>query len=288
MENQFQSLDWTVEKRPLQLADGTETPFYAVVRTDNNDVFASVKKGYALFQNRQMIDLVNAVSSHANAPVHRAGVLDGGRKVFVQLKSPMQINGIGENNDRVDFYTTCINSHDGTTALSWGNSSLTISCSNTFYQNVKRLKDQNRAKHTQRSIEEVLGMIDSSKKMLEAVNLSAEMTADKMVAMSRKSVSEDQINRFIAAMVDVDFARPTQDINAKKFNRANSLRDAVWAEMNQKGRTAWGMFNGVTKFTTHISGNNAERRESSKMVGSHTVLDNKAFELAFNLSGAKL
>ena len=131
-------------------------------------------------------------------------------------------------------------------------------------------------------------MIDSSKKMLEAVNLSAEMTADKMIAMSKKSVSKDQINRFIAAMVDVDFARPTQDINAKKFNRANSLRDAVLAEMGQKGRTAWGMFNGVTKFTTHISGNNESRRESSKMVGSNTVLDNKAFELAFNLSGAKL
>jgi len=124
--------------------------------------------------------------------------------------------------------------------------------------------------------------------MIDLALLNAEMTADKMVAMSKKSVSASQIDRFINAMVDVDFGRDTKDINAKKLNRANSMRDAIMSEMNQKGRTAWGMFNGVTKFTTHLSGNNAERRESSKMIGSHTTLDNKAFELAFNLSGASI
>jgi hypothetical protein len=279
MNNSFETLNWLVQKEQLFLADGTPTDIFAVVRQDNRDVFTSVKSGYAEFQNHQMLELVKSISSVANMEIHKAGCFQGGRKTYVQLVSPVSIDGIGDNKDKVNFYSTCLNSHDGTTALSWGSTNITISCKNTFHRAVKSMNSS--ARHTRRSIDEVLNMISLNMPMIDESVLEAERTAETMMAMSKKLVKPRDVEEFIKNIFKVDFAVDTKEnTNAKRFNRAEVLKEAIRSEMAQKGNTAWGMFSGLTKFTTHLSSKNADSREANKYSGIYNNMDNVGFKLA--------
>ena len=279
-------LDWKVTKEPMFLQDGTPTNHFAVVREDTREVFASVGKNYMPFQNSDMLALVKSVAEFTDAEVHKAGYFSNGKKVFIQLASPVRLDGIGNNNDTVQFYSTCLNSHDGTTPVSWGSSSITISCMNTFNASLKSLKKQGLSvRHSEGTINPLLEQIMHYKQAFEDSVDSSYRIADKMHLMSKAEVTSKQVTAFIDSVFNVDFSSTNLDsINRKKFNRAVELRDAVMSEMAQKGHTAWGMFNGVTKFTTHLSNKNQDVRDSSKMVGPNIILDNNAFNLAYKIA----
>ena len=92
-----------------------------------------------------MLEGVKALpSEYANTlSVYKAGSINGGRKVFLQLA----IEGDGfVNGDRIKRYITLIDSNDGSTGLSVGVSDLTMSCQNQFFQFYK--DGQSRFKHT--------------------------------------------------------------------------------------------------------------------------------------------
>jgi phage/plasmid-like protein (TIGR03299 family) len=279
-------LDWKVNKERMFLEDGTPTNHFAVVREDTREVLASVGKNYTLFQNSDMLALVRNVAEFTDAPVHKAGYFSNGKKVFIQLASPVKLDGIGINNDTVRFYSTCLNSHDGTTPVSWGSSSVTISCMNTFNASMKSLKKQGMSvRHSAGTINPLLEQIMYYKQAFDESVDASYGIADKMYFMSKAEVTSRQVTAFIDSVFDVDFSSTNLDsINRKKFNRAVELREAVMSEMAQKGHTAWGMFNGVTKFTTHLSNKNQDVRDSSKMVGPNIILDNSAFNLAYKMA----
>jgi hypothetical protein len=55
-------LNWKVGKEPLCLPNGSVTPFFGVVRKDNNAVFATCKESYTPFQNSELAEMLIRLS----------------------------------------------------------------------------------------------------------------------------------------------------------------------------------------------------------------------------------
>jgi len=270
-------LGWNVIKTPMYTkVDGVEreTPYYAIQRDDNGDVFQSVTGRYEIFQNSELFELADSVASATLLPVAKAGVIAGGRLVYVQLLQNT-LSGIGANNDSVRQYITCLNSHDGTKSVSWGITNFTISCQNTF--NRAHKEASNKVKHTLTSISRLRD--DVSKVMaLQGENRRLE---DMIFELEAQQVDNDYIDKFLENITGIrirDGREALTDIHGRAINRAERILESVESEMAQKGRTKWGLWSGVTHYTTHVAGRESTRG-ISKMSGTSQVLDERALEL---------
>jgi hypothetical protein len=269
-------LNWKVEKKVLQM-DGKDTPFYGIQRQDTGTVFTTCKESYIPFQNTELAEMLIRMSEKTGFEIHNGGKFNAGAKLFFQLKSPNILKGIGENMDTVEGYLTGINSHDGTTSLKWGETNITISCKNTFYSALKKLK--NSARHTasihdkvENAIREILGLVEEEKNLFDTFIQLSEKRADKAI-----------ISKLVRNITDVDIldVKYKENNSTYAINRTNDLLGSIASEMKQKGDTLWGLFSGVTHYTNYKmpipSRENA--RTESIYTGTGADINNTALQL---------
>lgn len=272
-------LGWDVQKVVLQTPDGEESGFFGVQREDTGKVFCTVRDGYKPFQNSELFELADAVANETNLPVHKAGMFDDGGKVFIQLNTG-SLTGIGSNNDTVQTYVTCVNSHDGSSAIRWGHSNLTISCSNTFH--AVRGKLSNSSRHTEKMHER----IKISLNQIRLVRDAQDRLNEKLYELSEHSIGDNDIDKFLSNITGLPMNLTEDELRGKfhgrAVNRALDIENAVKDELSYKGNNLWALFNGVTKYTTHVYGRTGTR-EHSKMLGQAASLDERALDLVTNM-----
>ena len=277
-------LRWEVSKQPLLLPSGHESGFYGIVRDDTQKTFTTAKEGYTPYQNSELAELLIRISEKTGYDIHSGGMFNGGGKVYIQLNTGNQIQDIGKDRTQVKGFITGINSHDGTTSLRWGNANITISCMNTFAMAMKQLKQS--ARHTasihdrvEQSIREITGIVEAERSLF-----------DTFVRLSTMPVTKQAIVNVVREVTDVDL-NMTKSQAADKFstyaiNRSEELMNSITREMNGKGETMWGLFSGVTHYTSHVlpipKRDNA--RLESKYTGTGYDIDNRVMSLITNLS----
>lgn len=257
------NLDWEVAVEPLVLADGTPTSFNAVVRQDNRDTFACVKK-YQPFQNQDLLRLGYALSEHSNMDIGKVMSIDGGRKILLQLRNE-PITGIGKNHDTIEQYVTVLNSHDGSSQLRWGLTNTTVSCKNQFFTIGKNMQS---ARHTKNMMAQAQSMVDE----LEAMKEVQFLLADSLKSLAIVPADKNMIDDFLYAMTGCD-----DDSHGKTIKKTDDLHRCVLQEMAYKGNNLWAVFEGATYYSTH-HGTRPKTREVSKIQGSLNKWDQKAFE----------
>ena len=67
------NLNWSVSKQRLLLQNGTETPYYGIVRDDNSTVFTTCKEAYTPFQNAQLAEMLIRISEKTGYSIHSGG-----------------------------------------------------------------------------------------------------------------------------------------------------------------------------------------------------------------------
>ena len=270
-------LRWEVSKQELLLPSGDPTGFYGIVREDNNKVFATCKDGYVPFQNSELAELLIRISEKTGYSIHSGGMFNGGGKVYLQLNTGNEITNLGKNGTSVKGFVTGINGHDGTTALKWGAVNFTVCCRNTFAMAQREL--QQSAKHTQSihdkveaSVRQVLGIADQERSIF-----------DQFIRLSEVPVSRDNIAKIVRQVTDVDItltnSQASQKYSTYAVNRSGELLDSIASEMQAKGDTLWGLFSGVTHYTSHklpVPKRDNARLES-KYTGTGLSVDNQAF-----------
>lgn len=264
-------LNWTVEKRPLFLPGNIETEFFGVTRTDNNKVFACVKDSYEPYQNSELVQLVNEAANNVGLDVTNGGYFKGGALTFLQLNSG-SISGLGENNDTVKKFITALNSHDGSVSLKWALSNITISCMNTFNYAAKELSFK--AKHTTSMREKIYDIIHQIEKAQEAET----KLYDIFFKFAEVPIGKKEIEKTVKLMLDINLSDDKKDISTYKYNRLSDLSASINKETKEKGNTLWGLFSGVTHYTTHKINKQEANRFQSKNIGTGYNLDNKVFE----------
>lgn len=282
-------LDFEIQKVPL-FAFGKdfqtiETSYFGLLNTKSGEVINSVKEGYTISQNAEVVEMVmRGIAPFSDKlDVSFGGALNGGRKVFLQLK----IEGKKKvGNDTLTQYVTIIDSNDGSTSLSIGIGDVCMRCSNQFFKFYKagNAKFRHTATIEQR-IKEIPMLIEialnESLRQIELYN--------KFVSTP---VTRSLANQMIKSIIGYDREFTAMDELSKKSTKAINILDAISTdietEFNQVGLNAWALLGGITRYTTHTQ--SVPKRENSRneslMSGGGYKMNQKALDFVTELVGA--
>jgi hypothetical protein len=264
-------LNWNVRTETTQTESGIILPNIALVREDTNEILGVHSTNYVPYQNEQLMELLDRVSNYTGLDIHRGGMFGGGKKVFIQLKS----NDLRLGNDRIEGFVTGVNSFDGTTSLAFGNSNLTISCQNTFFAAYKNLEKVRHTKNMVHRVDEICRGIDG-------IVQEEQQMFDTIKKMSETRFSQETKDRVIKSLFDIDM-----DIQLVNYHNENGLSTNVknklsrmyidmGGELQEKGDNVWGLFSGVTKYTTHSL--SKDDNTENKMFGAYGNRERKIFK----------
>jgi len=257
-------LNWTVREEEVQTASGIIiSDKKALVRDDNNRVLSIHGKGYQPYQNHQLIELLDKVSQQVGLPIHRGGSFGDGEKVFIQLKS----SDFRLGNDKLEGYITGVNSFDGSTSLAFGPSNITISCMNTFFAAFRNL--ETKVRHTKN----MSMRIDDICRSLEYVLQEEKELFQNIQKLSDIRIGEkdqDWVSRILFDIEkDVDLNK-VDSLSSVTRNKLSRFEIDLNGELQSKGDNLWGLFSGVTKWTTHsMNRGDSTKNEENKMFSTY-------------------
>ena len=263
-------LNWTVREESLTTESGIIIPQQkAIIRDDTNTVLSVHGEGYYPYQNHQLIELLDKVSQQVGLPIHKGGMFGDGKKVFIQLKS----NDLKLGTDRVEGFITGVNSFDGSTSLAFGPSNVTISCQNTFFAAFRNM--DTKVRHTKNMVMRVDEICRGLERVIEEEAVMFEdikqMADTKMTKENQEWVSRVLFN--IEREVNLNDEKGLSTVTRNKLSR---FEIDLNGELKDKGDSLWGLFSGVTKYTTHsmIKGDNSE----NKMFGVYGQRERNIFK----------
>lgn len=261
-------LDWTVRAEGIKTESGIIIPkTKCIIRDDTNHPLGIHKDGYEPYQNHELLELLFKVSEKTGLNFHSGGFLGKGEKVWFQLKSDSHKMG----NDRIDGFITGINSFDGRTALSFGNSSKTISCQNTFWMAYREVETKIRHSSMMRpQLEDILKGIErllvEEKRMFETINRLNEVRITPEV--------KELVTKLLFDIPMKDRFEPSE-LSTNKQNKIVRFQNDFMTEISDKGDNLWGLFSSVTRYSTHSMLKDGKDNTPSKIVGSAGTKDRK-------------
>jgi len=244
-------LDFKIIKTPLVAnynGSVIESDYFGLINSKSGNVINSVKGSYYVSQNDEIVDLVlHGISKFGSQlQVTKAGSINDGRKVFLQLK----IEGVGKvNEDVIEKYITIIDSNDGSTSLSVGIGDLTMSCQNQFYKFYKAGESKFRhSESMQKRISEIPMLVEL------ALNQSMEQI-EFYNRLSKVSVTKRLVHEAVKNLLGYDkvITSPEKfaELTTKSINHMEKLYSHIEKETQQKGVNLFGLHSGVTSWTTH-------------------------------------
>lgn len=288
-------LDYKLEKRQLQMADGRKVDRFAVVRTDNGAIVAdAIGPDYKLLQNDRAFEWFRPYLDGGLATLECAGELFGGSRVWVLAKlNRTQDVIVPRADDTVAAYITLAHAHDGTMAIRAGFTGQRIVCHNTLSValgeggliKIRHSKSAGQAlKAAQDTILAAGQQFDKAAEIFRALAATkfnnTQLTA-YLQALFPRATSKKEIEAQARATHGAgDFAslleRPAhiEDMDAPKFSRAH---DKIVEILESGGRgldlpgvqgTAWAAYNAVTEYLTWEHGRTEDARFDNVMFGA--------------------
>jgi hypothetical protein len=263
------NLNWTVRQEELQTISGISIPNKkAIVRDDNNMIVGLHSDGYVPYQNHELMDLLHQVSGRTGLEIHRGGEFKDGGRIYVQLKG----NDLKLGNDRIEGFLTGVNSFDGSTSLAFGHSNTTISCMNTFFRVMSGL--QNKVRHTKSmslKVEDICRRLDIVlQEEKETFRFITELSETRFDDLLKEKVTR----KLFGIKPEVDL-NDEDALSTRTRNNLSRFYIDLNGELSQKGDNMWGLFSGVTKYTTHSYSKNDNTE--AKMFGGIGQVEQEIF-----------
>lgn len=282
-------LDWEVKKVPLMLADGSGRVLddaMATQRADDGTILGVVGEKYEVIQNRDSLQVFQAVSEVGDAIFETAGSLFGGSKIYVSAL----IDGLIEvgKDDITKKYLLFMSSHDGSSAATVRLSSVRVICANTMQMALREngrhvaIRHTNNANDNLRLATEMLGLANQRfKDMEESYN-----------EMLKVQVSESEMKSYLERCFKKAMPKPTdkQDkaqgedivgVNKEKVVRAIPQILELYEtghHLPQDAGTLYRLFQSVTEFSNH------KRQSRSFEKSMNTKEDNALNSILFGQS----
>jgi len=237
------SLNWKVRTEGVKSVDsGIIIPkSMVIIREDNDTPLGIHGTGYHPYQNEELMELLYKISHQTGLDYHSGGFFGNGERVWVQLKG----DDLRIGNDKVEGYLSGFNSFDGSTSLAFGNTNFTVSCSNSFWMGIKEVQTKIRhSSNMEIRIEEILRHIDT---LLE----DEKETFRKIKRLSEVRMDEKVKQLVIQKLFDISKEDKLDELSTYKKNRIDLFKLDLDRELLHKGDNMWGLFSGVTRYTTH-------------------------------------
>lgn len=272
------NLNWEVQKSRLffQSEDGNYHPTqdFGLVRTDTNVALGVCKKDYHPFQNEVVLQTLRDFADKYNFRITNGGYFNQGKKIFFQIKIDDKLK-IGR--DIVEEYIFVANSFDKTVQLSFGYTNTVVSCQNSFNRMLKNDVSY-KFKHTAGAAVRVLEIPE----LFEQHFQFRQETNEIFRNWTDIKIESGMIEDLLAYLLNTDrIATPEEvaELSTRKANIYGQLQNDIAGELNAKGDTLWGLFNGITYHVNHsrVVKNRDNARLESILVGTGHRMMTKAF-----------
>jgi phage/plasmid-like protein (TIGR03299 family) len=280
-------LDWEVMKLPLFVHKDSRAALrvenrYGIVRRDlweTGDcvVLGIVGPQYTPLQNSEAFRFFDPIVGKGEAIFHTAGVLDGGRRVWMLAKLPGCIRVVRD--DDVHKYLLLSNSHDGSSAVQVKFTPIRVVCQNTLTMALSRGPTV-RVVHT-RNVKERLA---NAEKALGIIRGRYDEIEDAFKKMVQVQMRDERLRGYLNAV----FPDPADPEDRRQRSRVES--DRMWATYffdEGKGNmapsvrgTLWAAYNGVTELIDQRGGQTAEKRLESVCFGDGHRVKARAYAIA--------
>lgn len=246
-------LDWTVVKNQNYCRNfaGKVVPVssYSVFRSsDNMELASNVGAGYAVRQNWQHFEFVDALLE-ANGGSHydSAGALGNGARIWLSVRVPKADFSIGD--DKHLTYLLFASSHDATLAHISKLTTTRVVCQNTLSAALRDGEKMFRVKHTKQAN----ARLEQAKNLMTGVVQNAQELQAKLDKLSRRKMTRESMLSVINRL----FPAP-KDAEANTTRRENVVTSVLQLFANndnnafpeQRG-TAYAMLNAITNYTDH-------------------------------------
>lgn len=259
--------NWSVNKLPLVSTCGKPTNVYGTFRSDNGAHLGTVKDRYACYQNHQMLTLLHDATEAIGLEITNGGYLQDGAKVYYQMELPDMY--IGRSNVKRNI--TALNSHDASMSIAFGSTNTVVVCQNTFHKAYQGLE---KVKHTANAAEKLDIMVQNMKDAIDADN----RLMQKFSIMCEHELNDEMINKVTKGIFKVDLDSKMSGISTKKRNQMETFANNLLTEIQLEGKTLWGLFNAVTRYTNYeMHTKNTDAQLSSVFFGSGAHISNMAF-----------
>jgi phage/plasmid-like protein (TIGR03299 family) len=282
-------LDYTVEKRPLFIntPDGSQVEVpnhFSNVRTDTNQPLGVVKNRYTIVQNKDAFGFFDSIIEQGEAIFQTAGALGNGERIFITAKLPEDMLIRGE---KVEKYIILTNSHDATTTVIAGFSSVRVICQNTLQAALRNIDNKVSIPHTAsadsrlKQASKVMGI--ASKYMNEVNDIFEGMTYKKLSDLELRNYIEEVMKNDRAVTKDEEkeisarMKKTTDEIYSFALTHATQTTEPAY-------RTLWGAYNAISgnyNFLKNYTSAEAKMRDMN--YGGAAEKISKAFDLAVTM-----
>jgi phage/plasmid-like protein (TIGR03299 family) len=291
-------LNWEVEKLPIYASHDKEGGTLERIpdrvglrRSDTARILEVVGKGYEVFQNRELADLIENLSDLGEVTkVESAGSLRQGRNVFALI--PRESFTLGER-DTVRRYVLFSNTHDGTGALAIIPTSVRVVCANTLSGALSGFRVRHSAQLKER--------IELAIVALRASDEGGKQLETSIRKLASVPMDDEDRRVFFLRVYETAFgiipAKPATETEIKAHEKARETVASWIANLESSRNTGtgtegsvWHALNAMTEWSDHSrrvkSGTEGERgaRTFSNLFGTSAVFKAKALEVALQVA----
>jgi hypothetical protein len=263
---QIEPFEWEVVERPIVSDNKIINGYKAIFRNDTNGLLNVTKSSYTPTPNSRFLEVVDKMNKITGFPIRSYDEFEGGKKVLAYLEctEPIEVQG-----HEFKDYMLIGNSHDSSTGFFMGNSSEMVRCKNRFSKVFRQLQVNHTRNHDVK-IEQLMqyfqSFMNERKAMFTKMNQFAKVKIDD-------SVKESLYQR-LAQMTNEEIIG-SAEISTRKNNIVNDMKISINNECSDLGDNLFGLFNGITYYTTHVK--KAKEQGFGNSFGSIAKMNADAF-----------
>lgn len=288
------NLDYEVGKTSIMAEIPTENgiiyqPFeqkFATYRKDNNKLLGLVGSRYEIVQNKDAFAFFDAIIDEGEAIFETAGALGEGERIFVTAKLPEDMLVGGEPCNK---YIILTNSHDGTSSIIAGLTTVRIVCNNTLQAALKGLSNKVLIEHR-------IGAKDRLSEAYKVMNIASKYMGEiegVFNSMAKVKCDDEMLRKYIQDVMKPEYRGVlTQEEQDKVSTRFKNQVDSIYSfalshptQVTEATRgTIWGAYNAISGYYNYLAKfKTAEDKFSSQMFGNGNNKIQKAFAKAVDL-----
>lgn len=284
-------LDFEIEKAPVFTAEGDQIPSRSLIRRcDDRHILGVVGSKYHLVDTREMLEPFHEMVMSHGAKYENAGMVGGGRKIWVSATLPDQVSVSGRSDDVIQNRIVCLINHDGLGKNAYVSIAHRMFCNNQLrmLRNKAQQTDYSlrHTKNWQMSLEQAHTGFDDAISNMKSFRSLAD-------SLNKKKMTLQEIEVFARKLYKI---KPKQDISTQAKKRHELLKQLFVSGAGNHGETRWDALNAVTEMLDHHSnreGKNpaharqiSQNRFMSSMQGYGNTVKQRAVNLLLETTGS--
>jgi hypothetical protein len=217
------------------------TGYKAIIRNDSGDCLALQKSSYAPMYVQEFTESTQRILEASGFEFQGYQEGRGGRVIISVMKNNKENIKIGGN--KIDDYLMLGNSFDCSYPFFLGTTTELLRCENQF----SHIKELSLIKHYKNSAGKRASLMNE----IEAYFKNRDLMYNNFNKMIEVNVTPELKEKAIRYILQLKEEEKLADLRLNKFSKIDTLEIAINAECHDLGNNLWGLFNGVTKYTTH-------------------------------------